>query len=263
MKTFTLSKIAPLACLLLVACSSHTNSSATDGGTGGAGGPDGGSSATCAPNAAGYDPHIDPANFSTTIDNKYLFYKPGQVFKYTNNEGDTVLAEVMTDTKMILGVKTVVVHDSLKSKTGELLEDTYDYYAQDKAGNVWYFGEETKAYSGGKVSTAGAWIAGVKCAKPGITMKANPQAGEKYRQEFLPGEAEDEAEVVSVTASATVPYGSFTNCVMTKEVTALKPGDIANKTYCAGIGEVLTVDVGTVDGGKREDLVSVDGKTKP
>src|SRR4029077_3224037 len=134
------------------------------------------------------------------------------------------------------GEKTLVVHDFLTSTSGQLLDDTYDYYAQDSAGNAWYFREDTIAYSGTMSSKAGSWIAGEACAKPGMVMTANPLVGDHYRQEYLPGEAEYEGEVVSLTAPVTVPFGTFTNCLETKETSALAPGDVENKYYCSGLG---------------------------
>ena len=82
---------------------------------------------------------------------------------------------VTSDTKLILGVPCTVVHDVVKVN-GKITEDTYDWYAQDKHGNVWYFGEDTKSYDNGHVSTEGSWEAGVDGAKPGIIMFANPDA---------------------------------------------------------------------------------------
>jgi hypothetical protein len=210
-------------------------------------------------NPAGYAPHIDPASFSTTIDNKYLSYAPGAVFKYVQTSGNLVEQDVTTDTKTILGVKTVVVHDFEKTPAGDVVEDTYDYFAQDLAGNVWYFGEDTKAFSGKTVSTQGSWLAGVRGAHPGIVMEANPQVGHTYRQEYLAGEAEDEAEVVSLSKTVTVPYGALGNCVETREFTALAPGDVENKYYCPGVGLVLSADIGTIDAGNKEELQTIDG----
>jgi sugar lactone lactonase YvrE len=40
-----------------------------------------------------------------------------------------------------MGIKTVVVRDR-GFTNGELSEDTLDWFAQDAAGNVWYFGEK-------------------------------------------------------------------------------------------------------------------------
>jgi hypothetical protein len=216
---------------------------------------------TCGANAAGYAPAIDPADFSTTIDNKYLSFVPGTVAKYVQSDGSPVEQDVTSETKVVMGVTTRAVHDFLESPTGAMLEDTLDYFAQDRAGNVWYFGEDTKAYVGTQVSTEGSWLAGVACARPGIVMKANPQIGDRYRQEYLEGHAEDEAEVVKLSEKITVPYGSLENCVMTKETSRLAPGDVENKYYCPGVfGPVSSVDIGSVDAGKREDLVTVNGK---
>src|SRR6266851_10528229 len=231
-------------------CSSSSSDVASEGGA-----------ASCDTNPANYHPQIVPADFSTTIDNKYLSYPPGLMLSFVQTDGNVVEQDVMTDTKMVLGVTTVVVHDFLKTKDGMTLEDTYDYYAQDKVGNVWYFGEDTKAYSGAVVSTTGSWIAGVNCASPGIVMEAHPQVGDTYRQEYRPGEAEDEAAIVGLSEAVTVPYGMFDNCIKTKEFTVLAPGDIENKYYCPQVGLVRSHDIGTIDTGKSEDLVSVDGKT--
>jgi hypothetical protein len=219
--------------------------------------------AACTAVAAAYDPQIVAADFSATIDNRYLPFIAGTVFKHVDSDGNIVETDVTAQTKTLLGVDCRVVHDFLKTTSGQTLEDTYDYYAQDRAGNVWYFGEDTKAYVGTQVSTEGSWAAGVDCARPGIVMKASPQVGDVYRQEYLPGQAEDQAEIVSLTEKVTVPYGTFDNCLETREHTALAPGDIENKYYCPGLGEVLAHDIGTIDMGKREELVSVNGKTSP
>jgi hypothetical protein len=219
--------------------------------------------ASCGPNPASYSPRVVAAEFSSTIDNKYLPYRPGTAYKHVDSDGNIVETTVLSETKVIMGVTCVVVHDTNKTPAGHLNEDTFDYYAQDKDGNVWYFGEDTKAYVGDQVSTEGTWKAGESCALPGIVMLGSPRVGDHYRQEYLPGHAEDEAEVVSLTETVTVPYGTFTNCIETKEHTALAPGDVENKYYCPGLGEVLAHDIGTIDAGKREQLISINGRTSP
>jgi hypothetical protein len=98
-----------------------------------------------------------------------------------------------------------------------LAEETLDWYAQDQAGNVWYFGEDSKEIENGTVvSTKGSWEAGVDGAKPGVVMQANPQIGVSYRQEYYYGEAEDMAEVLSLSESVSVAFGSYQNCLKTK-----------------------------------------------
>jgi hypothetical protein len=207
---------------------------------------------------APYVPVIDPAHFVATIDNPFSPLKPGTTFIY---EGQTVDGfehvefAVTHQTRVILGVTCVEVHDT-RELDGVLTEDTRDWFAQDKAGNVWYFGENTALISGGlPVDLSGTWTGGKDGAQPGIVMKAHPAIRDFYRQEFLLGEAEDLAEVSSLTETVTVPFppGTFKNCLKTIESSPLAPGDVASKFYCAGIGNVLTVE----PNGDRSELVQI------
>jgi len=127
---------------------------------------------------------------------------------------------------------------------GELQEKTFDWYAQDKQGNVWYLGEDTKEFENGQVvSTAGSFEAGKHGAKAGIIMLAHPQVGDKYQQELAPGIAEDVARVVAKGLDVQVPYGSFHNCLRTVEFTALEPGVKEAKLYCPAVGFVRAASV--------------------
>ena len=152
--------------------------------------------------ADSYRPVIDPANFTTQIDNPLSPLTPHASYTYQGivedgEERNTV--EVTKLTKVIMGVTCVVVQDTV-FVDGELVELTYDYFAQDKQGKVWYFGEDSKEYANGVVvSTEGSWEAGVNNAQPGIVMEAQPNVGDTYRQEFSKGVAEDMAEVLSTT----------------------------------------------------------------
>jgi hypothetical protein len=203
-----------------------------------------------------YNPVIDPANFprSTVIDNIYSPYQVGTVFAAKDADGNVTTMTVTSDTKVLLGVTCVVVHDIVKTPTGVTIEDTYDWYAQDKNGNVWYFGEDTKMYrADGTFSTKGSWTAGVDCAKPGIVMEANPKVGDSYRQEYQANNAEDKADIIALNESITVPYGSFTNCIKTKDYTDLEPGVYEYKWFCPGVGWVRAQDA-TLPGTPNEDL---------
>ena len=224
----------------------------------------GGSSGNMSGDAGGkakeaYAPSIDPADFTTKIDNKYFPLKPGTKFVYKGktedgSEGDTVT--VTSDTRNVMGVECVVVDDRV-TEEGELVEKTYDWYAQDKKGNVWYFGEDSKEYEDGKVkSTAGSWEAGKDGAKPGIIMPAKPKVGKIYRQEYYKGEAEDMAKALKLDGSVTVPYGSFDHVLVTREWTPLEPNVAEHKYYAAGVGNVLEVAVK----GPQERLELVDVK---
>jgi hypothetical protein len=206
---------------------------------------------------APYDPVIDPANFVTTIDNPYFPLRPGTTFIY---EGQTAEGfehdefAVTSNTRVILGVTCVEVHDTVMLD-GELAEDTLDWFAQDKAGNVWYFGENTHELEDGLITTIdGSFVAGVDGAKPGIVMKAHPAIGDFYRQEFDLANAEDYAETVSLTASVRVPWGSFSNCLDSQETTPLEPELLEHKFYAPGVGNVLEVDQNT---GDRVELVRI------
>lgn len=187
-----------------------------------------------------YRPVIDPANFTHVVDNPYFPLVPGTTFTFVEKEGRATRDNKVTvtgDTKMVAGVKCVVVHDTV-TVDGKLSEDTFDWYAQDKQGAVWYFGEATREFkSGGRVSTGGSWEAGVKGAQPGIVMQANPKPGEPYRQEYLKGEAEDMGQVVAVGETVTVPFGTLKDCLQTKDWSMLERGS-EKKWYSKGLGLV-------------------------
>ncbi len=192
------------------------------------------------------------------IDNKFFPLKPGTKFTYralTADGKELIETYVTNQTKVILNVTCVVVRDTATLE-GKLEEETIDWYAQDKEGNVWYFGEDSKEYkSGVVVSTKGSWEAGVDGAKEGIIMKADPKAGDVYQQEYYKGEAEDMAEVLKLGESVSVPYGSFSNCLVTREWTPLEPGKVTLKYYASGIGLVKET---MVKGGKEQvELVNI------
>ena len=204
--------------------------------------------------SAPYDPVIDPKKFSATITNQYLPMTPGTTFVYESNLGEHNEVVVTNNTKKILGADCREVRDTVKVN-GELTEDTRDWFCQDMDGNVWYFGENANQIAGGLVvGVEGSWTAGVDGAKPGIGMKAYPAVGDVYRQEYLPGVAEDMGEVLSVTESVTLTnFGTLTNCVKTKDTSPLEPDVVEHKFYCPGIGLVRTVDLST---GEISDLIS-------
>jgi hypothetical protein len=203
----------------------------------GCGGPTMGSGDSSAKTGEAYSPVIHPANFVDKIDNTYFPLDPGTTFVYEGGQERDEMA-VTSDTKKVMGVECVVV-DERGWEAGKLIEKTYDWFAQDEEGNVWYFGEDTKEYNNGKVtSTKGSWEAGVDGAKPGIIMEAHPKVGESYRQEYYKGEAEDMAKVQSLNESVKVLYGSFDHVLVTKEWTPLEPGYVEHKYYARGVGQV-------------------------
>jgi hypothetical protein len=193
-----------------------------------------------------YTQSIDPANFVATIDNPFFPLQPGTKWTYGGDE--KVVVTVTADTKLILGVAATVVRDQV-FVGGKLEEDTFDWFAQDRQGNVWYFGEQTAEYTNGKVSsTKGSWTGGVDGAQPGIVMLAQPRVDDAYRQEYLAGEAEDLAKVTALSGKVTVPAGAYGDVLVTEEWTPLEPAIRERKIYARGIG---LVESRTIKGGSE------------
>jgi hypothetical protein len=193
-----------------------------------------------------YHPVYVAADFSANVDNPWFPLKPGTMFIYTGTKDGKQAREVFNPTSRIKVIDEVpcrVVEDKLYLD-GKLAEETLDYYTQDRGGNVWYFGEDTKSIDeNGKVDTSGTWLTGVGGALPGVYMEADPQIGHLFRQEWFKGEAEDQFKVVSLTDRITVPYGSFDAALRTEESTTLEPEILDNKYYVRGVGQVLEVQV--------------------
>lgn len=185
---------------------------------------------------------VEPSTFVDGVDNPYWPLTPGTKWSYEANteEGtETIEVEVLRETKEVAGVTCIVVHDVVKLD-GELIEDTYDWYAQDKDGNVWYMGEDSKEYEGGEVvSTAGSWEAGVDGAEPGIKVWGEPKVGgPAYYQEFYKGEAEDLGKDLATDGMADTPAGEFEALLVVEEWTPLEPDVVERKYYKAGVGTV-------------------------
>lgn len=203
-----------------------------------------------------YHPVIDPADFVDRIDNPYLPFLPGARWVYegeSDGEHERTVVEVTGDTREVMGITATVVRDTVYVN-GELAEDTYDWFAQDRDGNVWYLGEDTYEYENGKpVSDAGAWEAGVDGALPGIAMPAHPEVGQAYRQEYYAGEAEDLGEILEVAVAKTIGLGTYDDVVVTKDWNPLEPDVVEEKSYAAGIG--LIYETKTVGGEETVELV--------
>ena len=229
------------------------------GHSGAAGALTGPGAATMAKSASASTlPPFDPGSFVPAVTNPWLPLTPGTTFTYiahTSAGVESTVTAVTHDTKLIDGVTTTVVHDRV-FLNGTLAEDTFDWYGQDGAGNVWYFGEDTKEFApDGSVSTEGSWEAGVN-GEPGVIMLAHPEVGVSYPQEQAPGIAEDMGKVISLDASVTVPYGSFDHALQTLEWSLIEHGQGAReeKTYVNGLGLVLE---SSRSGKMRTELISV------
>jgi hypothetical protein len=237
--------LAALGALLLTACGGGSSAGITDAG-----------SSTDLPQGSD-TVKLDPANFTVQVTNKYWPMKPGDRWVYEESDQNGTVTHdevsVLDRTEKIGGIEAVVVHD-LATQNGVTVEDTTDWYAQDSAGNLWYLGEQTAEYANGQVSsTEGSWRYGEDGAQAGIALPAKPGAGLEYRQEYLEGEAEDQAIVLSTTEQAQTPTGIYTDALLTRDTTPLEPDLVELKWYAPGVGPVLTL---TPSGERtREELV--------
>jgi hypothetical protein len=201
---------------------------------------------------------LDPADFTTEIDNPYWPLSPGSRWVYQeieNGDVQRVTVTVTDRTKTIDGIEARVVHDLVTTPDGKKVEDTFDWYAQDSKGNLWYLGEDTKEYEGGKViSSEGSWEHGVDGAEAGIVVAADPKQGLTYREEYYAGHAEDAAEVLDVGAKVQVPYGRFTGAMITRNFSGIEPNVEELKYYAKGVGPVLELLVS--GGAGRTELIT-------
>jgi hypothetical protein len=205
-----------------------------------------------------YSPSVEPANFITTVDNRYFPLKPGTTFHYEGYKDAVSQVDDMVVThqkKRILGITCTVVRDTV-SQHGKPIERTFDWYAQDKQGNVWYMGEDAFELKNGRFARADdSWKSGVNGAKPGIIMRGNPRPGDVYRQEYYPrGAAMDQARVLGATISIKVPQGTYKRALATVEWSPIEP-QLEKKYYAAGVGEIREQVV--AGGNEAFQLVSV------
>ncbi|MCA9831056.1 MAG: hypothetical protein R3B97_10150 [Dehalococcoidia bacterium] len=247
MKFAALAAPGVLTAALLAGCGGdETSAGAADSSTGAVIDPgDGGN----------YAPVLDPADFVGRIDNVYLPFRPGNRWVYESEDGtERIEVEVLSETRVVMGITATVVRDTVY-EDGDLVEDTWDWYAQDKDGNVWYLGEDTAEYEDGKIiDHNGAWEAGVDGALPGIAMWAQPVVNKSYRQEYSKGEAEDLARIEKIDGKETVQGTAYEKVVVIREWTPLDPEFVEEKYYAPGVGVILEVKV--KGGDERVKLVS-------
>lgn len=204
---------------------------------------------------------LDPGDFTTKIDNPWWPMRPGARWVYRETAPDRarqrVVVSVASQTKLIAnGIRARVVHD-VATEDGVPVEVTVDWYAQDRCGNVWYLGEDTKEYENGRVvSTEGSFEAGVDGAQAGVIVPAKPRPGMRYRQEYDKGNAEDRGEIFSLAEQVEAPYGYFGKgrVLMTRDLDPLSPKSLEYKFYARGVGPILAISVS--GGSDREELVS-------
>jgi hypothetical protein len=204
--------------------------------------------------------NLNPADFSTNIDNPYWPMPVGRSWHVhvTNPQGESLQETITVEnqTKQIAdGVTARVVRDIVYDQ-GKPTEITDDWYAQDADGNIWYFGEDTTTIDlkTGKRDSSGSFEAGKNGADAGIAMPAHPYAGETYREEYYKGHAEDRSTVIALNQQVEAPAGHFTDAILTDDHSPLEPTVSEYKLYAKGVGPVVAVSVSGE--AEREDLVS-------
>ena len=213
---------------------------------------------------AGEQVDLNPESFSTEIDNTYWPMAAGTRWIYQELDGDggvlRVVVTVTSQTKKVAnGITARVVRDTV-SAAGKVIEDTFDWYAQDAQGTVWYLGEDTAEFEDGEVtSREGSFEAGVDGALPGVIMPGELVVGVAYRQEYYEGEAEDNGQVLSLNEMADTPAGHFDDVLLTKDTITIEPEVLEYKLYAPGIGPVLVL--GISGGAGREELLEITNVT--
>lgn len=234
MKTWRLMLIIPLFAMVC-ACDKEDDDDDNNGNTGMA--------------DVNYNPELDPVNFADSVTNVFFPLRPGSVYTYeseTEDGTENIVVTVLDSSKVILGITCTVVHDVV-SIDDQVIEDTYDFYAQDLDGNVWYMGEDVSNFEDGVLQDKeGSFIAGVDGAKPGIIMLDSPVLEMPYRQEYLLGHAEDWGKVVEKDVTVTTTFGTFQQCIKTADWNALEPdAPIEYKYYAPHVGLVKEEIAGT------------------
>jgi hypothetical protein len=186
-------------------------------------------------------PTFSARTATSAITNEFFSLKAGLIMVYAGKEDGQPAREVvsvLSRTTVVDSVKVTTVRDTVYIN-GRLAERADDWYAQDSSGNVWYLGEDSRAFKDGRVvETAGSWAAGKNGAAPGIMMPAHPRVGDRYRQEYAPKIAEDQAQVTALNSIVNVPYGRFSTTVVTRDFSTLEPGAQEFKVYAKGVGLV-------------------------
>jgi hypothetical protein len=202
--------------------------------------------------------NLDPADFTTKITNRYFPLRPGQlrVYRTLDRDGSTIrVTERVTDTTKLIanGITARVVH-VVDTQRGQKIEETFDYYAQDRAGNVWYLGEDTTFFRNGQpYFKPDTWQAGVNGAQPGVIMPAKPRRGQRFRQEYSKDVAQDGVRVLGRVQQVEVPRHRFKRALLFEETTPLEPEVLDLFFFARGVGLVLAVEV--AGGSERTELI--------
>ncbi len=196
---------------------------------------------------------LDPADFGTRIDNPWWPMRTGSrwVYRSTDAEG-TVSRSVVTATgrtkQVANGITATALRDVVR-EDGELVEVAVEWYAQDRAGNVWYVGEDVEDYEDGRLAGTDSWEAGAEGAQPGVVMPGRPWDGLRFRENHIPGDPGDRFEILSRDELAETPLRSFDDVVLIKQTTPERRTSLEYTFHARGVGLVMALEI--ADGSDR------------
>jgi hypothetical protein len=149
------------------------------------------------------------------------------------------------ETTLLRGTKTIewngkkvktLVSQFVSYLDGRIHEVALDWYAQADDGAVWYFGEDVFNFKDGKVADMdGTWLAG-KDGPAGMIMPADPQVGQVYRAENIPGYVFEEVTVKAAGLTVDGPRGPVPGAMVGQE-NHLIESFYEDKTFAPGYGE--------------------------
>jgi hypothetical protein len=200
---------------------------------------------------------LDPADFTTRIDNPWWPMRPGSrwVYRGTDEEG-TVSRSTVTATGQTKTIANGILATALRDRVtedGELVEDALEWYAQDAAGNVWYLGEDVKDYEDGRLAGTESWEAGAGGAQPGVVMPGRPRVGTRFRENHIPGDPGDRFEILSRREQAETRLRHFDDVVLIKQTTPERRRSLEYSFHARGVGLVLSLEI--AGGSDRLELV--------
>ncbi|TSE15939.1 hypothetical protein B1A87_008525 [Arthrobacter sp. KBS0703] len=209
--------------------------------------------------ASEYNPQIKPADFTTNITNKYFALPAGKKMTYESTDlrgiTERIEIEILNESKVIEDVETAIYLDKVYSN-GQLVEETRDYLAQHKNGDVWYFGEDVNNFfNGNLLNHSGSFIHGKDGAKAGIWMKAEQRVGDSYRQEYYLGQAEDMRDTLATGLTVSTKSGKYTDCVKVYDWTPLEKNSREHKYYCPKVSSLVLIE--DLETGQRSELTNL------
>jgi hypothetical protein len=209
--------------------------------------------------ASEYNPQIKPADFTTNITNKYFALPVGKKMTYESTDlrgiTERIEIEILNESKVIEGVETAIYLDKVYSN-GQLVEETRDYLAQHKNGDVWYFGEDVdNFFNGNLLNHSGSFIHGKDGAKAGIWMKAEQRVGDSYSQEYYLGQAEDMRDTLATGLTVSTKSGTYTDCVKVYDWTPLEKNSREHKYYCPKVSSLVLIE--DLETGQRSELTNL------